>query len=157
MEEEEVDTEDLPLTTIFHGVTSDFPVAVRLSPKRPTLQFLDYTEEFQPPGSPTPTVSVMLPAFGDQRAVASTATAHLSTTGSSSATPSPPPAAAPSTTASGSPSGSTATTAGLNTSSESTTLDEWSEDKEWFTDVQLEAKKAVNKFLECGVVSKTFR
>ena len=49
MEEEDVATEDLPLTSIFHGVTSDYPVAIRLSPKRPTLQFLNCPEEFEPP------------------------------------------------------------------------------------------------------------
>ena len=39
MKEEEVDTEDLPLTTIFHGVTSDFIVAVRLAPSAQHCSF----------------------------------------------------------------------------------------------------------------------
>ena len=37
MEGQEFGTDNLPITTIFHGVTSDIPVAVWLSPKRPTL------------------------------------------------------------------------------------------------------------------------
>ena len=183
MEEEEGDFEDLPHSTIFHGVTNDYPLATRVGPKCPLLQFLNCPEEVELPASHNLATSVRPPAFGDQRAVAGTATASPPTTRSFGTTPSPLPAASSSPTSSGSPSTSSpslwgSTTASTTTAASAATAapitssptlnepgaaenhpmgeaNEWSEEKEVFEDVQLEAKKAdIEKFIACGVVSK---
>ena len=39
LEEDEFSNENLPLTSSFHGVTGNYPLATRLGSKRPTLQF----------------------------------------------------------------------------------------------------------------------
>ena len=75
LEEDEVSNDSLPLTSSFHGVTSDYSVAIRLSPKRPTLQFLHCPEEFEPPASPNLAASCTPPVVSDQQVVASTVTA----------------------------------------------------------------------------------
>ena len=68
IEDEEVGVDNLPLTTIFHGATSDTPVAIRYSPKLPTLQFLGHTDELEPPTSPTLSAQCQLHASPERAA-----------------------------------------------------------------------------------------
>ena len=168
MEDEVTDCEDLPLNTIFHGATEDYPIATRLGSKEPTLKFLDCPEESKLPASRNLATSIRPPAFGDQLTVAgppSTSSSTMSSSGS-------PSTSSSTTSSSGSPSMSSTTAASVATApptTTSTTLSEpgaaenhptddtehWSEGEEIFDAVHLEAQKAdIDKFLDCGVVSK---
>ena len=77
MEEDECSNDTLPLTSSFHGGTSNYPVATRLDPKRPTLQFPNCPEEFEPPASPHLPANLTPPVIRNQRVVAVALDSHI--------------------------------------------------------------------------------
>ena len=93
LEELEVSDDNLHLTSIFHGVTSNYPVATRLSPKRPTLQFPHCPEINEPPTRPHLAANLTPLVIKDQRVVASPVTACALTARPCRTTPSPSPPA----------------------------------------------------------------